>query len=134
MRRRTLLLTALLAMAPPMTARASMIILRPVLFARNSSAIGAGERANLDMIAAAFKGHPELVTVELQGFDNREPENLAKARAEAVLRELLARGVERYRLVPRDLGRKPSTCNEGLVRCRPRNRRVEFIITRDAAM
>lgn len=102
-----------------------------VRFEGNSAVPSKSSTPELDEAAALMKGHPEIKLVRIEGHDDpSSPRNTAmaisKARAVAVMKELVKRGVEASRLravgfggyCPLELGRTPDD--------RARNRRANF--------
>lgn len=70
-------------------------------FARNGARVPSSERAVVEAVAATMRANPEVLRLEVRGralADERQPDALARRRAEAVVRELVARGVDSARL------------------------------------
>jgi outer membrane protein OmpA-like peptidoglycan-associated protein len=88
-------------------------------------------RVQLDGIAATLHRHARIRLLEVQGHaaaNERRPEKLAQARADAVRAELLSRNVAPARVVARGYGADNPVCREDYESCWSRNRRVEFLI------
>jgi OOP family OmpA-OmpF porin len=97
---------------------------------RKGSARPRRASAILDEVAKTMAAHPELTLVAVVGHasaDERRADELGQRRAEAVVEALVARGVERERLMTLSEGAgKPLAHGKH----DPRNRRVEFNIVR----
>ena len=100
-------------------------------FNSGSNVLAASAKPLLDQIAAVIKANPQVRRVRIEGHtDNQGDEemnvDLSERRAERVRFELVQRGVERERMLPRGFGSTrpiaPNTTNAG----RKKNRRVEF--------
>jgi outer membrane protein OmpA-like peptidoglycan-associated protein len=87
----------------------------------------------LDEVAGVLAAHPEILKIEVQGHtDNRGTKGgnkiLSEQRAAAVMKALVARGIDVARLASHGYGQdKPidvNTTDAG----RQKNRRVQFII------
>jgi OmpA-OmpF porin, OOP family len=78
----------------------SMIILQPIVFPQNDSALGADAQETIERVASTLKGCRRLLVIELRGqsFTNESRPGLAEQRAEAVHSALLARGVPERKL------------------------------------
>jgi outer membrane protein OmpA-like peptidoglycan-associated protein len=100
-----------------------------ILFAGGRAVIESRSLANVDALAVAIKD--ECRTVEVQGHasdDERRPEVLAAARAEAVRAALIARGVPREQVKVRSFGATQPLCREATESCRGGNRRAQPIL------
>ena len=83
----------------------------------------------VDAIAATLNGNPQLALVEVQGHTARgEKDRLATNRANAVVKALGERNVDRTRLVARAYGNAKPICTQRTEDCLSRNRRVTFVI------
>jgi outer membrane protein OmpA-like peptidoglycan-associated protein len=109
-----------------------------VQFEFGQATFGPDAAALLDQVARVISGHPELVTVEVQGHtdnvgDIAVNQALSQARADAVVEALVARGVARETLAGRGYGPtrplSPNDTDEG----RADNRRVQFVVLERAA-
>jgi outer membrane protein OmpA-like peptidoglycan-associated protein len=111
--------------------RGRIEILDRIYFTSNQADIKAISFPLLDAIAATIKGNPQLALLEVQGHvDSREKESLGVARAAAVMKALVDRGVHAERLVAMSFGRQRPMCTKASEDCRSQNRRVEFRIAR----
>jgi outer membrane protein OmpA-like peptidoglycan-associated protein len=83
----------------------------------------------VDAIAATLNGNPQIRLVEVQGHTARgEKDRLATNRANAVVKALGERNVDRIRLVARAYGNTKPICIQKGEACLSKNRRVEFLI------
>ena len=85
----------------------------------------------LDEVADIVKAHPELTRVAIEGHtdsrgDNAANKRLSQARAEAVMRYLVDKGVAADRLEARGFGEEKPLVKETADADRARNRRVDF--------
>jgi outer membrane protein OmpA-like peptidoglycan-associated protein len=81
----------------------------------------------LDAIAATLNGNPQLTKIEVQGHADRgEAPSVAQARALAVMRYLVDKGVDAKRLRANGYGATRPLTNSP--KERDKNRRVEFVI------
>jgi outer membrane protein OmpA-like peptidoglycan-associated protein len=106
-------------------------ILDRVHFATGKAKIEKRSFGLLDQVAAVLNGHPEMAKVEVQGHtDNRGAVNtnmvLSQARADAVTRYLVNKGVAAERLRARGYGPDQPIGNNATPAGRETNRRVEF--------
>ena len=112
---------------------AQIVILDKVEFEIGRAHLLPQGRSLLRQVARVMREHPEVVRVSVEGHtDNvgREQDNikLSQRRALAVLRALIALGVDERRLETRGYGpRQPLNSNE-TKEGRAKNRRVEFLI------
>jgi OmpA-OmpF porin, OOP family len=111
----------------------TIILLHQVEFDTGTAKIRRESAAILDEIAGVFRQHAEIASAEIQGHtDNRGSEKqntaLSQARAEAVRKALIKRGIDAARLSAKGYGpTRPAFANlttEG----RQKNRRVEIKI------
>jgi outer membrane protein OmpA-like peptidoglycan-associated protein len=127
--------------APPKVTleRAQIVISEQVQFETGTALIHDDSSALLQQVVDLLQRHHEIESCEVGGHtdDTGTPElnrELSEARARAVMSWLVARGVEAHRLTARGYGSSrpiaDNTSDEG----RARNRRVEFMITRRAAL
>ncbi|MFT3769291.1 MAG: OmpA family protein [Minicystis sp.] len=87
----------------------------------------------LDNVASVLKRHPEITKLEVQGhtdntggaFHNKQ---LSQARAESVIKALVARGIARPRLTGKGYGQEKPIADNGTDEGRQKNRRVQFVI------
>ncbi|MCC6215290.1 MAG: OmpA family protein [Polyangiaceae bacterium] len=110
-----------------------IVILEKVQFATGSAEILRASDPILDAVAAALKGHPEFLLLEVAGHADERGNDatnlrLTRERAAAVMDALVARGVERARLVSQGYGEYcPIDPGRG-EKAWEKNRRVEFKI------
>ncbi|HVY47433.1 MAG TPA: OmpA family protein [Minicystis sp.] len=110
-----------------------IVILEQVQFDTARSTIKKESDPLLDKVAAVFKEHPEILKVEVQGHtDNRGGKaynkNLSKQRAEAVVKALVKRGIDKKRLVAHGYGEEVPIADNKTDEGRALNRRVQFKI------
>ena len=84
-------------------------ILDPVTFEPGKAVITAASHPALDAIAATLQGNPSILLVEVQSHtdergDDQFNQRLSDARARAVMSYLIAKGVDRSRLVAQGYG------------------------------
>jgi OmpA-OmpF porin, OOP family len=113
----------------------NIVILDKVQFATGSAKILTKSNAILDAVAATLKGHPEFKVVEIGGHADERGSNslnlrLTKARAHSVLEALIARGVDKSRLVSQGYGEYCPLDKEHNPKAWAENRRVEFKIVK----
>ena len=110
-----------------------VLILEQVQFDTGKATIKKVSDALLDEVAGVLKEHAELTRLEVQGHtDDRGSvalnNGLSDARATAVMKALVKRGIDQSRLRSRGYGKDkpvaPNTTDEG----RQKNRRVQFVI------
>ena len=105
--------------------------IEPLMFARGGAVLEPSLLPIVDAIAAAIKHEVDCRVVELAGHtsdDERRPEALATARAEAVRAALIARGVAPEQLTVRSRAAAEPLCREATEPCRAHNRRVALIL------
>ena len=108
-------------------------ILNAIYFRAGKDEIRPDSFPLVDAIAATLNGNPWIALVEVQGHTARgEKERLATSRANAVVKALGARNVDKSRLVARAFGDMKPVCTQKNEDCLSRNRRVEFIILKHA--
>ena len=91
----------------------------------------------LDNVAKVLSAHPEIANVRVEGHtDNRGGEahnqELSQRRANAVVKYLAKKGVDKARLVPLGFGQSKPIADNATTEGRATNRRVEFVIVSDA--
>jgi outer membrane protein OmpA-like peptidoglycan-associated protein len=105
-----------------------------VYFATGKSVIQPRSFPLLDQVAKVLREHPEIERIRIEGHtDDRGKadanRSLSQARAEAVQKYLVDKGVEAARLEAKGFGPdRPVTSNK-TEKGRAANRRVEFVIT-----
>jgi OOP family OmpA-OmpF porin len=109
-----------------------LVMLEPVRFAEGAATIASGA-PTLDEIAKTLAANPAIARVAVDGHADgaeKDPQALSLARAQAVVAELVKKGVDPKRLEARGLGAaKPMHPND-TAEGRAKNRRVEFVIQR----
>jgi outer membrane protein OmpA-like peptidoglycan-associated protein len=113
-------------------------ILERIEFDTAKATIRAQSDEVLSAVLDLLQAHPEIKQVEIQGHtDNRGARGynvrLSARRADAVLKWLVARGVEQRRLLAKGLGPDKPIDDNGSEDGRQNNRRVEFHITEQDA-
>src|SRR4029453_16810157 len=104
-------------------------VLNQIYFAAGKADIKPSAFPIADAIAATLNGNPQISLVEVPGHVAAgEKDRVAASRAGAVVTALVARGVDRSRLVARAYGRTKPVCTKKSEDCLARNRRVEFVI------
>ena len=110
-----------------------IVILEQVQFDTGKATIKKASSELLDEVAQVLSQHPEMTKVEVQGHtDNRGSaglnKKLSQARAEAVRKALIARGVGAERLSAAGFGPDRPIADNDTDEGRQRNRRVQFLI------
>ncbi|MCA9668163.1 MAG: OmpA family protein [Myxococcales bacterium] len=108
-------------------------ILDKIYFASGSSAIKTVSTPILDAVAATLKGNPRINLIEIQGHTDsrgsaRANLRMSWARARAVRRYLIGKGVAGSRLKARGYGETRPVDGGQSAEAHSRNRRVEFVI------
>jgi outer membrane protein OmpA-like peptidoglycan-associated protein len=97
-----------------------------VTFARGSALLRPSALPTLDLVAGFLKATPSALAIEGHASaDERHPDELARARAQAVRAYLIACGVGGEALAVRSEGSAKPACAERSPSCRAANRRVE---------
>jgi outer membrane protein OmpA-like peptidoglycan-associated protein len=109
-------------------------ILDKVFFRSGKAEISRRSHGLLNQVAAVIKAHPELTKIRVEGYtdsqgDDGANKKLSQARAEAVARYLVSKGVEYTRLEPIGFGEDKPIADNATRSGRRENRRVEFNIT-----
>ena len=113
-------------------------ILQRVEFATNSDKIqGATSFAVLNAVASVLEIHKEIFLVEVAGHtDNvgktEENRALSQKRADAVVKYLIDKGIDKARLQAKGYGPDKPVADNKQTAGRQKNRRVEFIILKSA--
>jgi outer membrane protein OmpA-like peptidoglycan-associated protein len=110
-----------------------IVIEEQIFFDVDRATIKAASDSLLDEIAQTMVDHPELVRVRIEGHTDSDGEalynlRLSQARAEAVARALVERGVDEDRLEPVGFGETRPVASNGDALGKAKNRRVEFHI------
>jgi outer membrane protein OmpA-like peptidoglycan-associated protein len=87
----------------------------------------------LDNVAAVLKDHLELARIEVQGHtDNTgkaaHNKQLSQARADAVMKALVKRGIDKKRLTAKGYGQDKPIADNATAEGKQKNRRVQFVI------
>ncbi|MGK4008074.1 OmpA family protein [Sorangium sp. So ce1036] len=114
-----------------------IVILQQVQFAFGKATIKKESDELLDEVAGVLNDHPEILQVEVQGHtDNRGTRQfntrLSQARAESVVKALVARGIAPERMVAKGYGPDVPLADNKTEAGRQQNRRVQFNITEKA--
>jgi outer membrane protein OmpA-like peptidoglycan-associated protein len=110
-----------------------VLILEQVQFDTAKATIKKVSDGLLDEVASVLKAHPELKKIEVQGHtDDRgvRPQNqiLSQARADAVMKALIRRGIDKGRLIAKGYGQEVPIADNKTEEGRQKNRRVQFNI------
>jgi outer membrane protein OmpA-like peptidoglycan-associated protein len=113
--------------------KTEVVILEQVQFDTGKSTIKPESNALLDEVAQVLNQHPEMTKIEVQGHtDNRGSaalnKSLSQARAEAVRKAMIQRGVVAERLSAKGYGPDKPIDDNTTDAGRQRNRRVQFLI------
>jgi outer membrane protein OmpA-like peptidoglycan-associated protein len=112
---------------------AKMQILDKIYFHTNSRTVDPVSAPLLDAIAATIKGNPQIRSIEIQGHaagNESDAAGLATARALAVYKQLVSRGVPGDHLSTRGYGASKPLATANNEKAWSQNRRVEFVIMR----
>jgi outer membrane protein OmpA-like peptidoglycan-associated protein len=114
--------------APPAAKPAAEAMpLESVEFKKGSALLGPASLANLDVLSGFMKGTPAALEIVGYADDNeRKPEALAQARADAVRRYMLACGVSGQYLTTRIEKTGRADCRSHSANCSARNGRAEL--------
>lgn len=112
-----------------------IVILDKVQFKTGSAEILPESNAILDAVAATLKGHPEFMVIEIAGHaDERSNDDynlkLTRDRAAAVADAMVARGIERKRMVSQGYGEYCPLDPSHTPAAWEKNRRVEFKVVK----
>jgi len=118
------------ALPVPEPAAEDQVALQGVLFARNSSDIGASDERILDSAVYTLKRHPSL-RIYVKGYSDSRGrptinQKLSQERAATVAAYLLRQGVPLDRLVVLGMGSTHPIANNATAAGRAKNRRVEL--------
>jgi OOP family OmpA-OmpF porin len=111
----------------------AIVIRDAIHFEFNKANILADSDTLLTAIAQIFKDHPEIKKVQIEGHTDDKgsaPYNLtlSQKRADAVVKWLVAHGVDKGRLVSKGFGKTKPIADNATEEGREKNRRVEFNI------
>jgi outer membrane protein OmpA-like peptidoglycan-associated protein len=115
-----------------------IVILEQVQFDTGKATIKQASDELLNEVAEVLTQHPEMTKVEVQGHtDNRGTaamnKKLSQARADAVKKALVQRGVSGDRLTTKGYGPDKPIDDNGTDEGRQKNRRVQFVIVEKQA-
>ncbi|HWZ89889.1 MAG TPA: OmpA family protein [Polyangiaceae bacterium] len=110
-----------------------ILILEQVQFDTGKAIIKKESDALLDEVADVLKEHPEITKLEVQGHtDDRgraaNNEVLSQARANAVMKAMIKRGIAPERLTAKGYGQNRPLVENTTEEGRQKNRRVQFVI------
>jgi len=114
-----------------------IVILQQVQFDTGKATIKKVSDDLLDEVAGVLKEHPEITKIEVQGHtDDRGAkklnEILSDNRAKAVVKALVARGIDASRLTAKGYGPNKPIADNKTEEGRQKNRRVQFVIVEKA--
>ena len=114
-----------------------IVILQQVQFDTGKATIKEASYSLLGEVAAVLQEHPEIKVIEVQGHTDssgvkRLNMRLSQARAESVMKALVARGVAPERLLAKGYGPDKPIADNGTADGRQKNRRVQFTIVEKA--
>jgi OOP family OmpA-OmpF porin len=110
-----------------------ILILEQVQFDTGKAIIKPVSDGLLDEVAAVLKEHPEIIKIEVQGHtDDRGQrafnDKLSQARANAVMKAMIGRGIAAQRLTAKGYGQNQPLLENTTEEGRQKNRRVQFVI------
>ncbi len=110
-----------------------IVILEQVQFDTGKATIKMVSLPLIEKVATVFKQHAEILKVEVQGHtDNvgrpQQNKTLSQARANAVMKALVERGIDKQRLVAKGYGQDLPIADNKTEAGRQENRRVQFKI------
>ena len=98
-------------------------------FNKNSTVLVRDYEDNLRAIVATAAGYYNIVVIEVRGYadyDESQPRELSRRRAERIRLLLWRFGLAKQRTVAKAMGRSEPVCREKTESCAEENRRVEF--------
>ena len=110
-----------------------ILILDQVQFDTGKAVIKKVSDDLLDQVASVLREHPEITKIEVQGHtDDRGyralNDTLSQARASAVMKAMIQRGIAADRLTAKGYGQNRPLVENTTEEGRQKNRRVQFII------
>jgi OmpA-OmpF porin, OOP family len=109
----------------------SIVIPPKITFGSGGSNMDASSKSSFDMVEKTLKEHPEVLLVEIEGnTDATENARLGQARADAVKRELVKRGIDAARLTTTNAGANKPIDTNATEAGRAKNRRIELRVIR----
>ncbi len=110
-----------------------IFILEQVQFDTDKATIKKVSDTLLDEVAGVLKEHPELTKLEVQGHtdsrgNKQHNELLSQRRADAVMKALIKRGIDKGRLTAKGFGPNSPIASNDTDEGRQKNRRVQFVI------
>ncbi len=117
------------------TDRGMVVTLSGVLFDAGDSSLKSGADRTLDRVARILQDNPER-TILIEGFTDSTGgesanQRLSQARADAVMVDLMRKGISRDRIRARGLGEAYPIASNDTIAGRQQNRRVELVISND---
>jgi outer membrane protein OmpA-like peptidoglycan-associated protein len=111
---------------------AEPVVFGRLYFSTDSAKPRLSDQPVLDGNARLMQTHPDLLLVEVAGHSDstEKDENVSRERAEAVVAELVKRGIDRKRLSPVAHGAKRPLGNGSNSLQRAKNRRVELAVVK----
>ena len=108
-------------------------LFQKIYFSSGKAAITPASRKLIEQIAEVLKTHPKILKIQIDGHTDSRGNaafnrRLSRLRAEAVLRALVARGVDGSRLSARGLGASQPIAPNNTAAGRDLNRRVEVTV------
>lgn len=113
------------------TSAGDMMIVQHVTFAGGSSAIASSEQPILDAAAEVLRGHPEIRHLVVEGHTDASEKGaaaLSLARAKAVVKYMVGKGVDPAVLEARGAGSDKPLASPTDPEGRAKNRRIDFVI------
>jgi outer membrane protein OmpA-like peptidoglycan-associated protein len=105
----------------------SIIMPPKVTFPSGGAGIGGVNLPTIDAVEKTLKGNPQITLIEIEGHtDTTENASLGQARADAVKRELVRRGIDAGRLTTTNAAATKPLDTNATAEGRAKNRRIEF--------
>lgn len=110
-----------------------IVVLEQVQFDTNRATIKSASDGLLTSIAQVMQEHPEILTFEVQGHTDdrgkrKHNDKLSQARADAVVKVLIAHHVDSGRLSAKGYGQNVPVASNDSEEGRQKNRRVQFMV------